>query len=187
MKTNWIESPNYGDRDSDVDTVVIHYTALPLKETIEKFRDRDSGASAHYVIDRHGAIIQMVKDEDKAWHAGESEFGGRTDVNDFSIGIELVNWGLLRQKGSRFYVWKNEWSQPYEGQMPILSDRGYWEPYSQEQYDSLAELLKAILTRHPSIRRERIKGHCDVCLPRARKVDPGDAFDWEMVLEAVFR
>jgi len=186
MKTRWIESPNYSTRNSNVDTAIIHYTALPLDETIERFKDRNSLASAHYIVDRDGVIVQMVKDEDKAWHAGNSEFGGRTDVNDFSIGTELVNWGLLKKKGDKFHIWKNEWSQPYEGETPIASDRGYWEPYSEEQYDSLIELLKDFSRKYPTIARERVKGHCDVCIPRERKMDPGDAFDWERVLKAVF-
>lgn len=45
--------------------------------------------SAHFLIRRDGGILQFVSTEDRAWHAGTSEFQGRQRCNDFSIGIEL--------------------------------------------------------------------------------------------------
>lgn len=45
--------------------------------------------SAHFFIDRTGAICQFVSCDDRAWHAGKSSFQGRENCNDFSIGIEL--------------------------------------------------------------------------------------------------
>ena len=45
--------------------------------------------SAHLLIKRTGAMIQFVPFHQRAWHAGESQFGGRVSCNDFSIGIEL--------------------------------------------------------------------------------------------------
>jgi len=187
MKTKWIESPNYDERKCEsVDMIVIHYTALSLSETIKRFKDKDSKASAHYIIDRDGSITQMVEDEKKAWHAGASEFEGRSHVNEFSIGIELVNWGPLTKKGGRFYTWEDDPSAPYEGDTPVMSKDGYWQPFSDEQYESLVRLIKALSKKYPLITRDRIKGHCDVCLPRGRKADPGDAFDWGRILGAVF-
>ena len=187
MKTKWIKSPNCDERECEcISMIVIHYTALSLSETIKRFKDKNSEASAHYIIDRDGSITQMVKDEKKAWHAGESEFEGKSHVNDFSIGIELVNWGPLRKKGGRFYTWKNDWSEPYDGETPVISKDGCWQPFSEEQYETLVQLMKTLSKKYPSITRERIKGHCDVCVPSGRKIDPGDAFDWERILGAVF-
>jgi AmpD protein len=45
--------------------------------------------SAHFLIERHGALTQFVSCLDRAWHAGASEFDGRLRCNDFSLGIEL--------------------------------------------------------------------------------------------------
>jgi AmpD protein len=45
--------------------------------------------SSHLLIDREGEITQFVPFNLRAWHAGESEFMGRKNCNDFSIGIEL--------------------------------------------------------------------------------------------------
>ncbi len=45
--------------------------------------------SAHCLIRRDGELVQFVSFNERAWHAGVSEFAGRTACNDFSIGIEL--------------------------------------------------------------------------------------------------
>jgi AmpD protein len=45
--------------------------------------------SAHFLVDRGGAIVQFVSCSNRAWHAGVSSFGGRGNCNDFSIGVEL--------------------------------------------------------------------------------------------------
>jgi AmpD protein len=58
--------------------------AHPYFKEIEGLR-----ASAHALIRRDGEIVQYVPFAERAWHAGKSEYGGRSNCNDFSIGIEL--------------------------------------------------------------------------------------------------
>jgi hypothetical protein len=52
------------------------------------------GVSAHYLIDREGTIYELVPPDLMAFHAGKSQMprpeDGRTGVNTFSIGIELM-------------------------------------------------------------------------------------------------
>ncbi len=50
--------------------------------------------SAHYVIARDGAVTQLVPEDLRAWHAGRGQWGGCTDLNSASIGIELDNDGV---------------------------------------------------------------------------------------------
>ncbi|MFD2739078.1 N-acetylmuramoyl-L-alanine amidase [Sulfitobacter aestuarii] len=89
-------SPNHGPRRDGLlpSLVVIHYTAM---QSVEAARDRlcDPGAevSAHYLISRQGAVLQLVCEEQRAWHAGQGEWAGQGDVNSRSIGIELDNGG----------------------------------------------------------------------------------------------
>jgi len=45
--------------------------------------------SAHALIRRDGQIVQYVPFGERAWHAGQSAYRGRTGCNDFSIGVEL--------------------------------------------------------------------------------------------------
>jgi AmpD protein len=54
------------------------------------FRERAGlRVSAHVLIRRDGEIVQYVPFGERAWHAGESQYRGRTGCNDFSIGVEL--------------------------------------------------------------------------------------------------
>lgn len=92
-----VNSPNQDDRPagSTIDTLIVHDTETPgvrKATTIANwFLNPRSAVSAHYIIGKAGEILQCVPDERRAWHAGPSNFEGREKVNDFSIGIELVN------------------------------------------------------------------------------------------------
>jgi N-acetylmuramoyl-L-alanine amidase len=91
----WIPSPNFGKRppDFEIDTVVIHSTVLPtLEQTTLAFCRKETAVSSHFTIGKDGSIIQHVSTFDRAYHAGASKDQmGRANVNNFSIGIELVN------------------------------------------------------------------------------------------------
>lgn len=93
----WIASPNHGPRKSGgaPRLVVIHYTAMRggSNPVIEHFRDPEVQLSAHYVLGRNGRLVQMVDESRRAWHAGIGRWGAFTDVNSFSLGIELCNEG----------------------------------------------------------------------------------------------
>ncbi len=104
-----ILSPNCDERPADavVRLVVVHAISLPPGEfggtgIIELFTNRlDPGAhpyfrelqglrvSSHFLVRRDGALIQFVPCTQRAWHAGVSNWMGRENCNDFSIGIEL--------------------------------------------------------------------------------------------------
>jgi hypothetical protein len=80
-----------------IDTIIIHstYNALGGDQfSLSKILDiyKSYGVASHYIIDRGGKIYRLVADENIAYHAGESKMpDGRTGVNNFSIGIELIN------------------------------------------------------------------------------------------------
>ncbi|RLA25945.1 MAG: 1,6-anhydro-N-acetylmuramyl-L-alanine amidase AmpD [Gammaproteobacteria bacterium] len=104
-----IISPNYDKRDddSDISLIVIHCISLPEGQFNTPFIEQlftnqlkpqshpdfakicQLQVSSHIVINRDGLITQYVPFNKRAWHAGVSEFQGRTKCNDFSIGIEL--------------------------------------------------------------------------------------------------
>lgn len=111
----WLEpgrrcpSPNFNERPDAtvVDLLVIHNISLPPDRFggryIEEFFCNQLNfaehpyfstiaglrVSAHCLIDRDGEVTQFVSFRDRAWHAGRSTFAGRSECNDFSIGIEL--------------------------------------------------------------------------------------------------
>ena len=74
--------------------IVLHYTAMQTAQAaLERLCDANAQVSAHYLIAEDGTTWQMVDEAMRAWHAGEGEWRGVTDVNSRSIGIELANCG----------------------------------------------------------------------------------------------
>lgn len=104
-----VASPNYEPRPDGCspELLVIHNISLPPGcyggGCVERFftncldfdahpffgEIRDVRVSAHLLIERTGALIQFVNFDDRAWHSGQSNYQGRDNCNDFSIGIEL--------------------------------------------------------------------------------------------------
>jgi AmpD protein len=104
-----LASPNFGPRPPGVraDLIVVHSISLPPGqygtgqvqrlftnqldwEAHDYFRGiRGLQVSAHFFIERGGQLWQFVSCDDRAWHAGESAFRGKSNCNDNSVGIEL--------------------------------------------------------------------------------------------------
>jgi LysM repeat protein len=90
----WVGSPNFNRRrrPDDITAVTIHATAnTTLQGVIDWFNNPNAKVSAHYTIGKDGKIVQHVRDSDRAWHAGVSEWKGRSSCNDYCLGVELVN------------------------------------------------------------------------------------------------
>ena len=101
-------SPNYNARPGgEVDLLVVHCISLPEgnyggpwvdKLFLNQIRGNEHPSfadleglevSAHFFIARDGTLSQYVSCLDRAWHAGLSSFNGRSNCNDFSLGVEL--------------------------------------------------------------------------------------------------
>ena len=101
-------SPNCSSREKgEISLLVIHSISLPpgkfggghVEEFFQNILDpqahpyfdeiKELKVSSHLFIDRDGSITQFVPFDKKAWHAGVSNFNGRENCNEFSIGIEL--------------------------------------------------------------------------------------------------
>ena len=92
IPTSWQGSPNFDERRPNL--VVIHHTSDDsVDEAMRTLANPLRKVSAHYLIARDGAIIQLVDERARAWHAGESKWGAATDINSASLGIELDNNG----------------------------------------------------------------------------------------------
>ena len=102
-------SPNFNARPeaADISLLVIHNISLPMgqfggSQIVDLFQNqldcdsdasfaslRDVKVSSHFLIRRDGTLLQFVSVLERAWHAGLSQFEGRSGCNDFSIGVEL--------------------------------------------------------------------------------------------------
>lgn len=88
----WQPSPNFDQRRPNF--VILHQTGSDsARRALATLSDPLRKVSAHYLIARDGALVQLVAEGDRAWHAGQSWWGGNTDLNSASIGIELDNRG----------------------------------------------------------------------------------------------
>lgn len=130
-------SPNCSKKQrlkSEIKFVIIHYTGMQSEiESIERLKNPKYKVSCHYLINRQGKIIQMVKDTNTAWHAGKSKWKKITNLNKNSLGIELVN------KGHQY---------------------GY-QTFTYEQIKSLINLCKNLKKKY-SIKQENFLGHSDI-------------------------
>ena len=102
-------------------------------ESINRLKNIKSKVSCHYLINRKGQITQMVNDNRVAWHAGKSKWKNLKNLNENSIGIELVN------KGHEF---------------------GY-QNFSSIQITNLIILCKNLKKKYV-IKKENFLGHSDI-------------------------
>jgi len=133
-------SPNHDERPAggSVDMLILHYTGMQTaRAAIKRLRDPEAKVSSHYVVDEDGAILRLVPEDRRAWHAGVSYWRGHTVLNGRSIGIEIVNPG-------------HEWGYR---DFPVL------------QMAAVCDLCLAILSRHP-IPARNVVAHSDVAPDR---------------------
>ncbi|MEB6335101.1 N-acetylmuramoyl-L-alanine amidase [Serratia rhizosphaerae] len=149
--------------DQRIRFLVMHYTAEDFHTSLKTLTDEH--VSAHYLLPAHPrreyarpTVYQLVPESMRAWHAGASSWRGRTQLNDTSIGIEIVNRGFSRS---------------------MLFTR--WQPYSAEQIALLIPLSRDIIRRY-GIQPVDVVGHSDIA-PQ-RKQDPGPLFPWQTLAEA---
>lgn len=138
MKPIAAPSPNFDARVRPPDMVVLHYTGMATGEAaLARLTDPASRVSAHYLVEEDGRLFALVAEERRAWHAGKAFWGGQTDINGISIGIELVNPG---------------------------HEFGY-RPFPARQMEELVALLSGIRGRW-TVPNSRILGHSDVAPTR---------------------
>jgi len=142
MKIKYLSSPNYifCNKRRKIHSIVIHYTGMrSLQSAVERLISKKYEVSSHYLIGRTGKILQLVKDNNIAWHAGISNWFNFKKLNKTSIGIELEN------KGHQY---------------------GY-QNFSNKQINQLIKILK-ILKKKFNIQNINIIGHSDIATNRKK-------------------
>ncbi len=167
-------SPNIGKRLKP-EMVIMHFTGgKRVRAAINWLKNPKSSASAHFVVDQEGFVTQLVSCDKIAWHAGQSVWGARSGVNGFSIGIELINSGILSFKSGKYL---NATGDEVPESSVVTDVKGrYWECFTEVQIQTAVALVRAIMQAYPSV--TEIAGHEDVA-PK-RKLDPGPAFPWQV-------
>lgn len=131
-------SPNFNERKLPISMIVLHYTGMESgAAALARLMDPNAEVSAHYLVEEDGAIVAMVREDKRAWHAGRAHWRGISDVNSASVGIEIVNPG---------------------------HEFGY-RPFPDEQIASVMRLVQDIKDRH-AVTRGNIVGHSDIAPAR---------------------
>jgi N-acetylmuramoyl-L-alanine amidase len=142
LATLWCPSPNREPRQDGrtPDMLILHYTGMDSAEAALDWLTREeSKVSCHYLIDEEGRVTQMVREAERAWHAGQSLWAGETDLNSCSIGMEIHNPG---------------------------HDIDY-RNFPDVQMDAVIALARDILGRH-AIAAHRVLAHSDIAPGRKK-------------------
>ncbi|WP_397601836.1 N-acetylmuramoyl-L-alanine amidase [Silvanigrella sp.] len=164
LKYEIIDAPSKGLNDR-ISSLVFHYTALNQEKSLEVLKK--GGVSAHWLIPESGnSIYKLVAEDKRSYHAGISSWKRRTDLNDTSVGVEIVGLG---------YKCKNN---PLSDQCPKVEK--IWYQFTNDQINMIVNLGKDIQQRY-KIDPLCIVGHSDIAI--GRKVDPGPYFPWKKLAE----
>lgn len=138
--------------------LILHYTALPDDKSITVLTQQ--AVSAHYLVNNSGdnEIYQLVDENKRSYHAGVSAWRADKNLNDTSIGIEIVNSGYTADStGKKIFV-----------------------SFNDDQIKKVAALAKDIITRY-QIPATNVLAHSDIA--PTRKQDPGPLFPWKKLYD----
>ena len=145
-----VDASSYNSQGQDYRQkfIILHYTAGNRDSSLKTLTENE--VSAHYMVsdNKSEPVYSLVNENKRAWHAGVSDWKGRNNLNDTSIGIEIVNGGDVS---------------------------GTFVPYKDFQIKEVAVLVKYLADKY-EIPATNILGHSDIA-PQ-RKSDPGPLFPW---------
>ena len=148
-----------------IKSIVLHYTVSNNARSINTLTTGQ--VSAHYLILNHddNKIYNLVPESERAWHAGDGGFAGRTILNDTSIGIEIVNSGIKPEYRDALKNGNLDY-HPYD----------HYVEFDELQIKKVAQLVQDLAARY-KISPKNIIGHADMA--PSRKIDPGAKFPWQ--------
>jgi len=184
---NTIQVPSQ-NQNSRISIIVIHHTSSNFADSLNILTQPSSNpVSSHYLIPEPNdesyaqgklKVFELVPETQRAWHAGRSYWAGKTNLNDQSIGIEIVN---------QTYCYRHEpdavSSENAEG-VAEIEGLCFYPDFAETQLEVFLELLEDILERHPNIEPTNIVGHSDIA--PSRKIDPGPRFPWQRLYQLGF-
>lgn len=197
------EKVNLSKRTPNVSGALIKPTVLILHDTASGLDvsgpvgwlcNPAAKASAHFVVGRNGfkgagEVYQLAPTNVKTWHAGKSSYRGVRNVNNFSIGIEIVNPGWLTSKDGKVATFSRgtpSWNVEKYGIHQVTDDshpgKYWWMSYTMEQIEAVIAMARAIVAAYPTIKD--IEAHFTIS--PGRKVDVNPLFPMERVRAAVF-
>lgn len=144
-------------QDSRAMFLILHYTVGDFASSLKVLTQ--GPVSSHYLVsdEKPPKVYRLVDENRRAWHAGVSSWKGQSMLNAASIGIEIVNPGLI--------------GTPQDPVFP---------PFDAAQMDVVVALVQDIVRRH-AIRPDRVLAHGEIS-PQ-NKIDPGPRFPWKRLAD----
>ena len=140
-KISYNYSPNFSPIkriSKNIKYIVFHYTGMKSeKAAINRLTDVKSKVSSHFFIQRNGNIILMVPEKFVAWHAGVSNWKNVKSLNNYSLGIEIQNFG---------------------------HKHGY-QSFTKRQIASIVKITKYLKKKY-NIKKSNLLGHSDIAINR---------------------
>ena len=148
-------------KNERIQFIILHYTATDNLGSIKELTS--SRVSSHFLVldEDDNKIYNLVPLEQRAWHAGTSAFRGRTNINDTSVGIEIVSDGIARE---------------YRGDPNTYHPYDHYVDYKPIQIEKAAQIIKYVAEKY-NIPARNIVAHSDIA--PSRKKDPGAKFPWK--------
>ena len=148
-------------KNERIQFIVVHYTATDNAGSIKELTS--SRVSSHFLIldEDDNKIYSLVPLEQRAWHAGTSSFRGRTNINDTSVGIEIVSDGIARE---------------YRPDLNPYHPYDHYVDYKPIQIEKTAQIIKYVAEKY-NVPAKNIVAHSDIA--PSRKKDPGAKFPWK--------
>ncbi|WP_430737954.1 N-acetylmuramoyl-L-alanine amidase [Psychrobacter sp. VH5] len=170
-KSYSVDSDTYQStgKSQRIKTIVLHYTVSDNERSIKTLTT--GNVSAHYLVldNDDDKIYNLVPENERAWHAGDGGFAGRTILNDTSIGIEIVNVGIKPEYRGALKDDTLDY-HPYE----------HYADFDELQIKKVAQLVQDIAARY-DISPKNIVGHADIA--PSRKIDPGAKCPWQRLYD----
>ncbi|SNT71334.1 N-acetylmuramoyl-L-alanine amidase [Psychrobacter sp. LV10R520-6] len=157
-----------------IKTIILHYTVGDNARSLKQLTT--GNVSSHYLIlnEDDDKIYNLVPESERAWHAGDGGFAGRTILNDTSIGIEIVNNGI--DPKYRNALKNAALKAEVQGYHPYK----HYVEFEEIQIKKVAQLVQDLALRY-DISPKNIIGHADMA--PSRKIDPGAKFPWQRLYE----
>jgi N-acetyl-anhydromuramyl-L-alanine amidase AmpD len=168
---------------------IVHFTAgrsRNEKDAENMTRLAQERGHCYFVIGPTGKVYQSFPLTHWGYHAGPSQYGLLGGALSRSlVGIELTSAGKLAEAKDGLVSWFGERINPtFARLLPERREnagKGYYHKYTPEQEDALIKLCLWLHRNNPDVfKLDNVLGHCEVAMPRGRKVDPGGALSMSM-------
>jgi N-acetyl-anhydromuramyl-L-alanine amidase AmpD len=146
-----LKSTQYFQEETPKNQIYLHHTAgngnaVGVAKYWDSTKDRIATA---FIIGNQGTIVQCFSSREWAYHLGlkNAPFSNMgvpyKALDKNSVGIEVCNWGMLKEKNGKFYHYVGglvddsevtELDKPFKGYT-------YWHKYTDKQIESLRQLV----------------------------------------------